>query len=76
MKKKKNRFAAVEKEIMSLEEKISEEEALLSDPEISGDYKRIMEISNGISEMKDKLTSLYDEYEILAEEIEKGCVYD
>jgi len=74
-KKKKNRFSSVEKEIMSIEEKISEEEALLGDPEISGDYKKVVEISNEISEMKETLAALYDEYEVLAEEIEKGCNY-
>jgi len=60
---------------MSIEEKISEEEALLGDPEISGDYKKVVEISNEISEMKETLAALYDEYEVLAEEIEKGCNY-
>ncbi len=71
-KKKKNRFAAVEKEIMRIEEEISSLEASLESPDIGGDYKKIMEISEGISENKEKLNSLYEEYELLAEDIERG----
>ncbi len=66
-RKRKTRLAKVEEEISCLEICLNELTEALSLPEINGNYEKLMEITNNLNQTKEKLDSLYEEWESLQE---------
>lgn len=65
---KKSRINKLESEIARTETEIAEIEALISSPEISGDYEKLLECTEELNEKKNTLDALYDEWEALQTE--------
>ena len=64
---RKSRLKKVEEEIASLETENEEIMAQLSLPEISGDYEKLLELTESLNNNKTRLEELYAEWENLAE---------
>ncbi len=62
---RKSRINKLEAEISSLEEQISETEGLLSTPEISGNYEKLLQCTELLNEYKNTLDKFYEEWEAL-----------
>ncbi len=62
---KKNRIAKIETEIAEYEEFISNTEAMISSPEISGDYQKLLEATEQLNAYRELLETLYEEWEAL-----------
>ena len=69
-RKKENRFAFLEEEIALKEDKINILSEQLSS-EAPDDYKKIMEITSQIEEIQADLPQLYEEWDLLAEEMDE-----
>ena len=64
-RKRKSDIAKTEKLIEEKEKLISEIEAALSDPETSGDYERLIELTESLDATKNELEELYLQWEEL-----------
>ncbi len=64
-RKRKSDIAKIEKLIEEKETLISEIEAALSDPETSGDYERLIELTGSLDTTKNELEELYLQWEEL-----------
>ena len=64
---RKSRLKKVEEEIANLETENEEIMAQLSLPEISGDYEKLLELTESLNNNKTRLEELYAEWENLAE---------
>ena len=62
---RKSRINKLEAEISLLEEQISETEGLLSTPEISGNYEKLLQCTELLNEYKNTLDKFYEEWEAL-----------
>ena len=60
-----------EQEINATELRISEIENQLSDPEISGDYKKAMELSESLNALQEKLEELMELWDTALRELEE-----
>ena len=58
----------MEEEIARLEAENEEIQQRLSDPEIAGDYEKLLELTEQLNNNKNLLEELYDEWEELAQE--------
>lgn len=67
-RKKKNRLENLEKKIKETEDQKADLEKQLEDPEISGDYTKLTEISKKIEEFQQLADELFEEWSELAEE--------
>lgn len=65
---KKSRINKLESEIAQTETEIAEIEALISSPEISGDYEKLLQCTEQLNEKKNTLDALYEEWEALQTE--------
>ena len=66
-RKKNKRILNIEEEISKNEEEIASLEAEALKPEIGSDYERLMEITEQISQLKQKNETLFDEWTLLNE---------
>ncbi len=66
-RKRKTRIARLEEEISLKEEQIKETENLLLNPEITGDYERLLNATNDLDSLKTELEEMYSEWELLQE---------
>lgn len=62
---RKSRINKLEAEIALLEENISETEKILSTPEVSGDYEKLLKCTDELNETRIRLDELYEEWEAL-----------
>ena len=67
-RKKKNRLENLEKKIKETEDMKATLEKQLEDPEISGDYTKLTEISKQIEELQQTADELFEEWSELAED--------
>ena len=67
-RKKKNRVQNLEKKIKETEDEKAALEKQLEDPEISGDYTKLTEISKKIEELQQTADELFEEWSELAED--------
>ncbi len=65
----KSRLSKIEEQIAALEEVISQIEAHICTPEISGDYEALMEKTEELNQKRVSLEKLYSEWERLSEEL-------
>ncbi len=65
---RKSRLKKVEEEIARLEAENEEVQQKLSDPEIAGDYEKLLELTEQLNNNKNLLEELYGEWEELAQE--------
>ena len=63
--KKRIRISQIETEISSLEEEETTLNAALADPSVSADFEKLTTACNRLAELKERLDSLYEEYETL-----------
>ena len=68
-RKAKTRLAKVEAEIEELENEATEIEGRLCGPEILSDYEELSKLTKELEEIKEKLSTAMEEWEILAEEL-------
>lgn len=66
-RKRKTRITRLEEEISLKEEQIKETENLLLNPEITGDYERLLNATNDLDSLKTELEEMYSEWELLQE---------
>ena len=71
IRKIKTRISKIEKEIEETENKISRIESQLSNPEISADYERVLELTNELDSTKILQEELVSEWEETSERLEK-----
>ena len=61
----KNRIKQIEAEISSIESEEADVQALLADPAVTSDYKKVEELCSRLSDIKSRQEELYTEYEKL-----------
>ncbi|BBP87401.1 hypothetical protein BsIDN1_10190 [Bacillus safensis] len=66
-KKKQRRIEEIEERIAVIEEKLSENEKLLCDPEIFQDHEKVQDIQTENDTLNQELESLFAEWEELSE---------
>ncbi len=66
----KNRLSQLEKLIEQTEQSISDNEKLMSDPQVAGDYQKLQEVCNMLEEQRAQLDSYTEEWMLLGEELE------
>lgn len=71
LRKKQNEFKKIEEDILHLEERLSSLNEQLNDTSIASDMAKLMEITSEQEEINQKLSSLYERWEELSEELEK-----
>jgi len=67
-RKRKTRIAKLEAEIEETETTISVLESEMSSPEISGNYEKLLEYTNNLSDLRNQLEDMYSEWEELQTE--------
>ena len=65
-RKDKIRINQTETQISNLEERINEINSLLNDPDIAGDYEKVLSLTDELSSAESSLEVLYEEWEQLA----------
>lgn len=71
LRKKQNEFKKTEEDIFHLEERLSSLNGQLNDTSIASDMAKLIEITSEQEEINQKLSSLYERWEELSEELEE-----
>ncbi len=64
-RKRKTRISKIESDIADTEEKSSELEKLISTPDVTSDYEKLLELTEQLNTLKNSLENLYAEWEEL-----------